>query len=249
VKYATTFLLLGCCWAAVAWVNGGWFWLLLWPATSFLVLAWAYFARRPGVLGKRPGGSIHPVVLVLLLPYFALTWAVWHVTLLLSRAGAGHEVAPGLYVGRRPYPAELPPDTRLVIDMTGELLPARGTRTHLRGEGAPAYLCVPTLDGSAPPESALSDVLGRIAACRDAGGNVYIHCAQGRGRSAAVAAAVLIAQGSAADVAEAERLIARSRRVRMNAVQRAWVARVTGALGRIEAGLEKEAGPADAGPA
>jgi protein-tyrosine phosphatase len=220
----------------VAWVNGGWWWLLLWPAVSFLVLAWAYYARRPGVLGKRPGGSIHPAVFVMLLPYFGLTWTVWHATRLMSRDGAGHEVAPGLYVGRRPYAADLPPDTRLVIDMTGEFLPARGTRA-VNGR---SYLCVPTLDGSAPPESVLPDVLGRIAACRDEGGSVYIHCAQGRGRSAAVAAAVLIAQGVAADVAEAERLISRSRRVRLNAAQRAWV-------GRVIAALRNEKGPAGAG--
>ena len=80
MKYAATFLLMGSCWLAVAWINGGWYWLLAWPAASFFVLAWAYFARRPGLLGKRPGGSIHPIALVLLLPYFALTWGVWHVS-------------------------------------------------------------------------------------------------------------------------------------------------------------------------
>src|SRR5438046_497691 len=53
---------------------------------------------------------------------------------------------------------------------------------------------------------------------------VYIHCAQGHGRSAIVVAAVLIAKGLASDVESAERLI-RERRpsVKLNRRQREFV--------------------------
>jgi hypothetical protein len=58
-------------------------------------------------------------------------------------------------------------------------------------------------------------------------GTIYIHCAQGRGRSAALAAALLIARGMAANVDEAEAALSRARpSVRLNSAQRAWVARV-----------------------
>jgi protein-tyrosine phosphatase len=225
MKYATLFFLTGLCWLALAVLNGGWFRVFVWPGLTNLYVAFAYATRNPALLGKRSGGGIRPVAVALLLPYFAATWTLWHFLRLLTRGEAGHEVAPGVYVGRRPYAGEIPPDTRLVIDVTGEFVPARGVRT---AEGR-SYFCVPTLDGSAPPESALADVLQQIAACGNGGGGtVYIHCAQGRGRSAAVAAAVLIARGVAADVEEAEWLIAKARPVvKLNAAQRAWVERVT----------------------
>ena len=240
MKYAATFFLMGCCWLVVAAANGGWYWLLAWPAVSFLLVALAYATSNPALLGKQPAGGIRIGSALLLLPYFALTWATWHVVRLGSRGGAGHEVAPGVYVGRRPYLRELPPDTRLVVDMTGEFVAARGIRL---GPGR-SYLCVPTLDGSAPPESALRTISDAIATVREKGGSVYIHCAQGRGRSAAVAAAVLIAKGLAADVDEAERLMTKARPVvRLNAAQRAWVKRVA-TPPKTDAGPAGERGPA-----
>lgn len=63
-----------------------------------------------------------------------------------------------------------------------------------------------------------------------AGRPVLVHCAHGHGRSATVLAAILIADGRAAGVAEAEALMQAQRpRVRLNRRQRAallaWVAR------------------------
>jgi protein-tyrosine phosphatase len=226
MKYAATFFLMGACWLAVAALNGGWWWLLAWPGAGCLFVGLAYALRKPALLGKRPDGTFHPASLLLLSPYFFTTWGAWHVLCRVLREQAGEEVAPGVYVGRRPFSGELPDDVRLVVDMTGEFLPARG----VRGAGGRSYFCVPTLDGSAPPDSALANVLERIAARGDAegSGSVYIHCAQGRGRSAALAAAVLIARGLASNVDEAEKLMARARPVvRLNAAQRAWVTRVT----------------------
>ena len=225
MKYAVTFFLLAAGWAALAVTRGGWHWVLLWPALSFAVVGWAYATARPGLLGKRADGSIAPAAFVLLLPYFALTWVTWHAVRALSPGGAAHEVAPGVFVGRRPAPRDLPPGTRLVVDLTGEFAARRGVRA---GDGR-SYLCVPTLDGSVPPDRALSDLIERMSACGcEGGGGVYIHCAQGRGRSAAVAAALLIARGVAADVEDAERIMKAARPlVRLNGTQRAWVSRVT----------------------
>jgi hypothetical protein len=218
-SYAATFALLGTCWALVAVLNRGWYLLLLWPAVSFLALAAAYGGLGPRVLGKSPRGRIPPLVVAVLLPYLLLTWMTWHVARLLSRGQAGHEVAPGVYVGRRAFVRELPAGTTLIVDMTCEFPIPRAV-----AEGR-EYLCVPTLDGTAPPESALREVLARASGCA---GNVYIHCAQGRGRSAAVAAAILIARGTAGDVDEAEAIMRRVRpRIRLNNAQRAWVRRVS----------------------
>jgi hypothetical protein len=85
------------------------------------------------------------------------------------------------------------------------------------------YVCLPTLDGTAPDAAALDELLRHA---REETGPIYIHCAQGRGRSAALAAALLIARGAAANVDEAEATLRRARpSVRLNPAQRAWVAR------------------------
>jgi len=57
---------------------------------------------------------------------------------------------------------------------------------------------------------------------------MYIHCAQGRGRSAAVAAALLIRKGLAADVDEAERMLRAARpSIRISPAQRRLVAKIS----------------------
>jgi protein-tyrosine phosphatase len=127
-------------------------------------------------------------------------------------------VAPRIWVGRRAGAWELPPDTRLVVDLTCEMWCPRGVGDDRR------YVCLPTLDGTAPGPAALEALLRHA---RDETGVIYIHCAQGRGRSAALAAALLIARGTAADVDQAEATLRKARpSVRLNPAQRAWVARL-----------------------
>jgi protein-tyrosine phosphatase len=150
--------------------------------------------------------------MLLLAPYFLTTWVVWQ----LQRIGsedAMNEVAPGLWVGRRPYAHELPPGTRLVVDLTAEFPVHSGIR-----EGTP-FVCLPTLDGTAPSTSGLDPVLERID---DEDGPVYVHCAAGHGRSATVVAAMLIRRGLARDVDQARRLLREKRPgIRLNRAQRA----------------------------
>lgn len=229
MKYAAAFFALAAGWIAVALVHGGWWLLALWPAISFLVVAVGYAGAGPRVLGKRADGRVAPWAVALLLPFLLFTWAVWHATRLTSRHDCCNEVAPGVWVGWRAFPRELPPGTRLVIDLTAEFF---GSAPPNAGR---SYVCVPTLDGSAPPESVAAELLAKIGAAGD--GPVFIHCAQGRGRSAAVAAAVLIARGLARDADEAQAVMARARpSVNLNAAQRAWVNRVAAAMRSVAGG-------------
>lgn len=224
MQYALAFLTLAIGCAALAFTRGGAWWLALWPAVSFLLVAIGYAGLGPRVLGKRADGRIVPWSLALMGPFLLFTWAVWHASRLASRDACAHEVAPGLWVGRRAFARELPPGTRLVVDLTAEF---RGACPPTNDR---AYVCLPTLDGSAPPPRSIKPLLDRIAD-ESRRGPVFIHCAQGRGRSVALAAAVLIARGLAADAAEAEALIAKSRPgIRLNAAQRAWVSRVAVSL-------------------
>lgn len=227
MRYAIAFITLAVGCAALAATRGGWWWASLWPAVSFALVALGYAGLGPRVLGKRPDGRIAAWSLALMLPFLLFTWAVWHATRLLSPGPSAHEVAPGLWVGRRAFARELPPGTRLVVDLTSEF------RAACPAADGRAYVCLPTLDGSAPPpppDASTAALLDRIAA-ESARGPVFIHCAQGRGRSVAVAAAALIARGLAGNADEAEALIAKSRpSVRLNPAQRSWVNRVAASL-------------------
>jgi protein-tyrosine phosphatase len=191
---------------------GGWAWLLAWPAASFLVVALAYASLGPRLLGKLPDGRIALWALALHLPYFVMTWGVWHVQRLLSNGEPAQEVAPGLWVGRRPFPWELPADVTLVVDLTGEFRELAGVRAGRN------YICVPTLDAMTPHPVDLSRAVDTAAKWD---GDVYVHCALGHGRTGMFAAAVLVARGVAPDVKTAIGLLRAARPgIRLNLAQR-----------------------------
>jgi protein-tyrosine phosphatase len=197
---------------------GGWAWLLLWPAASGVILALGYAGLGARVLGKRPDGGLAWWAVVLHLPYLALTWVLWHVYRLLLNRTPCQQVAPGLWLGRRPLPGELPEGVSLIVDMTAEFRKTPALLTHHQ------YVCLPTLDTAVPTEATFLALIDRVAAHE---GAVYVHCAAGHGRAATVAAAVLLRRGLAADVREAERLLRRVRPgVRLQRTQRALLARL-----------------------
>jgi protein-tyrosine phosphatase len=218
MKYAVVFAILGIYLAVVGLLLSDLGWLLLWPALSFLIVAAAYAGLGPAVFGKCPDGRFAWWAVALLLPYLAVTWALWHLVRLFGREVCCHEVAPGLWLGRRALPNELPADIALVIDLTAEFSKPRGVR-----QGR-TYLCLPTLDTLAPNERAFTELVRRVVASPRA---VYVHCASGHGRSATVAAALLIARGLAKDAKEAEAMLRQARPgVRLQKAQRALLARV-----------------------
>lgn len=202
MKHAVMYCVVGAALASAGVWLGGIGWLLLWPAVSYGLIGAAYAGLGPRVCGKRPDGRLAPWAVLALLPFFLATWAGWRVLRRFSREPSCHEVAPGLWVGRRPLPGELPADVSLIVDLTAEF-PARRKVRNGR-----TYLCVPTLDQTAPDEAALRRVVETAAKWP---GAVYIHCALGHARSAMTAAAVLIRRGAAAG---AEDAVARMRLAR-----------------------------------
>jgi protein-tyrosine phosphatase len=218
MKYAFVFALLGVYLIVLAIVLGGVGFLLLWPGISFLVLAAAYAGSGPGLYGKRQDGRMAWWAVLLLLPYLLMTWASWHVQRLLSREPCCNEVAPGLWIGRRAFARELPGEVNLIVDLTVEFPEPRGVRAGR------SYLCLPILDAFVPAERPLRELVERVAAWP---GTVYIHCALGHGRSAMVAAAVILKRKLAADVKQAEALIRQVRpAVRLKPSQRRLLERI-----------------------
>lgn len=221
--YALAFSAIAGALSLTAWRNGGPSVLLAWPATSSAVFAGAYLLRAPGLLGKTPEGRIARWAWLLHLPAFLATWGLWRLFARFRR-GACHEVAPGVWLGRRPFACDLPPGTQLVVDLTAEFPVDPAVQ-------ALAPVCfVPTLDGTAPDDRAALAALERALASP---GPVYLHCAAGHGRSAALAAAFLVRRGVCADLAAAEAHLRRLRPgVRLSRGQRALAARLAVAASR-----------------
>lgn len=196
MKYAFLFPALGALVLGLAYLALGSFaWLVAWPAIALFGVGWVYLTNIPRVFGKQNDGTLAPIQHFVWAPYLLLVRAVHAIQRKLGGEAPWHEVAPNLFVGRRPHHADLPKGCVLVVDMCAELPAATGVAT------AAMYRVFPTLDAMAPIVSDLSQAVDAVLA---ADGPVLIHCAVGRGRSATVAACVLLARKNHGTIEEAE---------------------------------------------
>lgn len=210
MTYALTFAAFGIVQAAWGWALGGPGAVLVWSGFAWSVVAAGYAGAGPRVFGKLADGRIAAAHSAALLPFLAVMWTVWRVR--ARRGRFGHEIAPGLRLGRRPLGDELPESVTAVVDLTSEFPKSSGVADR-------EYLCVPLLDANAPDAATLARIVEWIEA-RD--GEVYVHCAAGNGRSATVAAAVVLARGLAPDAAAAVEFVRRARpSIRPNRAQSA----------------------------
>ena len=187
-------------------------WALIWPALSFTLVGSAYLVGVGAVFRKRETGRVPLWSQLLHAPYLLLTLGVWILQQRLSGEDPANEVAPGVWVGRRPSPQDLPPGCELVVDLTCEFSVHPGVARSVD------YLALPTLDGTAPSQASLRRVAELVADSRV----VLFNCAAGHGRSATAAAALLLARGAASTVEEALGLMKAARPgIGLNRAQRA----------------------------
>ena len=166
--------------------------LLLWMSIAFAGMGIAYALNRPSVLGKRADGSRHIIALLLFLPYLAYSSLVLQFTTRLDRRKSWHRLVPGVRIGRRLHGFESTADTLAsILDLTAELHEPRPCRSGV------TYHCVPLLD-AAPPSAA--DIERCVAALQALPRPVFIHCAQGSGRTSVIAAAFLVATQQCEDI-------------------------------------------------
>jgi hypothetical protein len=197
-------------------------WLLLWPATVLAGLWIVYLVDAPRALGKRTDGSMSLLGWIAWGPVFAYQWIAHEVIRRFTAEPVATEVGPGVWVGRRPRPAEIPAGIAIVVDLCAEFAAAAGASSSTHAQ----YVARPTLDAGSPPGPELARLVDAVVA---AGGPAFIHCALGHGRSATVAAAVLVRRGHATlDDVEAK-MQARRPKIALNARQRAALAAAQGA--------------------
>jgi hypothetical protein len=171
-----------------------------WLGVNFAVVGVAYFIGAPGVLGKRPDGSLSVWSWILFLPLHLYISSGWHLLRLLSREAAQHAISDEMVIGRRLLPREVNGEYANYVDLTAEFSELASIRRRA------GYLSFPILDGSAPDPNALAEAVSRLRP-----GRTYIHCAQGHGRSGLFTLAVLLKSGQAPSVEEGLRKIRAAR--------------------------------------
>jgi len=214
MKFVVVFATLGCLMGGIAWHSAGVSAALSWYGTGNLVfLATVYGLQNPYLFGKRPDGHLAWAPSALNLPWLALTYATWWLQTRLSREPAWQEIpGEGLVIGRRLLPSEYPEGIDAVVDLTSEL-PER--------HGRAGYVSFPMLDAVAPAHD-LSGEIRRLAR-RLEGKRVYVHCAQGHGRTALFCSILLAISRGVAPERAYRQLLAVRPRARMSRAQAAYL--------------------------
>jgi len=185
--------------------------LFMWGGVSFVVVGICYLYNFPYIFGKRPDGKLRLPSKVILLPYLIISWGSWHLERCISKENVYDEIVPGIWLGRRPFDTELPSEVAAIVDLAAEFPAAAGVADRYE------YISAPLLDAAAPNKKVMANLLNTL---KDKNENIYIHCAQGHGRSATIVAAILVLKDVAGTLAEAEQLIKSKRpKVHINKAQ------------------------------
>jgi hypothetical protein len=116
-----------------------------------------------------------------LLPYGLLAHSVWLLSSKLSKEPAWQRIDERLIVGRRLLDSEVPGDIDAVLDLACEFQETPRLRQA-------NYTCLPMLDASAIEVVTIAEAVEKAAARP---GALFVHCAQGHGRTGLIAALVL----------------------------------------------------------
>ncbi len=175
----------------------------------FLTLAAIYGLRTTGSQVEEflvsPGWSI--LLRVVLLPYLILGGVTLYISAWFDGEGLLNAVAPGLYIGRLPFPSEVAKLRCAGIDSVLNLCWEFPRLSGMAREPEVETVQVPVLDASAPSEEQFQHAVQSVVRWRAEGRTVLIHCAQGHGRTATITAAILIQLGLAESVDEALAMI------------------------------------------
>jgi len=184
MKYGFLLPLLGVLviWLGLTWLPFGA--LLVWLGICFVWIGIAYFFPKFRPLCKRVDGQIQWVSKLLFAPYLIYLYTVWHLIRILSKEPRTHQINQQLTIGRRLLSAELDTEFDVIVDLTTEFEEPSLIREHSN------YISLPILDASVPDIAKVQAVYQETK-----GKHIYVHCAQGHGRTGVVAALLLTMRG------------------------------------------------------
>jgi hypothetical protein len=199
--------------------------LVMWLGISVVLAGLAYliqFVAKDGarLFSKKADGNLHPITLMVFLPFISSRYVNVLLYRLFSREAAATDIDGDLWLGGRIFPWDWRTlkgsQVRAVLDVTAELPGDPG----MKGDDY-NYLALPVLDGTGPTLDQLilgvEWALGHIEAQRP----VLVQCTMGHGRSATFAAGVLLARMRAKTIDQAVEMMSSKRnRVRLNRSQR-----------------------------
>ncbi|NWK79238.1 phosphatase PAP2/dual specificity phosphatase family protein [Aquitalea sp. LB_tupeE] len=196
---------------AAIWL-GGWYWLLLWPALSLIVLAVGYGCHDARVWQKVAGRHRLPAR-CLFLP-LTLFMRQIHTRLLRGHSHASL-ITDDVWIG----PAIAARETcfRSVLDLAAEYCRQAHPAAH--------YVDLPLLDLVLPDRAGMHHAVAQLETLRHSHpGPVLVHCALGMSRSAAVIMVWLVMTGRCSDLAQAKEILqARGRKIVLSPQQWRWI--------------------------
>ncbi|QCJ70288.1 hypothetical protein C9446_10720 [Providencia heimbachae] len=173
-------------------------WLLLWPAIALLLITIGYLGAGASVFQKTPDGTLSPSAAILLLPYRLIAWGTYHY--FAKHCQQPSIVNAQIVLGGRPlYPLQ----AKAVFDMTCEW-PRNSYSKALNYRSQPQIDLLPLSADDIERSVHTMDELAQSGA-------VYIHCKLGYSRSATVAVAWLVHNGTANNITEAITIVEQAR--------------------------------------
>ena len=172
---------------------------LLWCTASAVLLHLAYEENDPHAFAKRSDGSLPIWARIVLLPFYIPFWIRQIALNVFSSEPATNQLIPGVYIGRRPVRREdVPQGTLVVIDLAAECAVAAAVQKR-----SVSPVSFPILEAGV---RSASDLVACIDDLPEQG--VFIHCAQGHGRTGFFACAFLLRRGVVQNLPEALALLA-----------------------------------------
>ena len=213
--------------------------LSLYLAFSFGAIAFLYAQpshTEPGLLlGKHlHTGQLSPASLGLFGGYILAAYCWWwlrhsfpvrRLSALLIRKHRGQmerahdRIIERIYLGRRCAARELPANLTFLVDLTAEF-------PRIPVPPSVEYRCLPTLDAMSPPAEVFLQLVDEAVQVyrSDPSAVIFVHCANGHGRSASFVAAMLIKLGLASSIDAAEQLLQQHRpTVKLHGAQRVFL--------------------------
>lgn len=180
-----------------------------WLAFNFFLLGLAHIFKLHQIFGKRSNGTLPSWSWLLFLPLHLTSLTILRLSQTFGREPLITHVTDTLSIGSRPTNSDLLKQFSNIIDLTAEFSEPKSIRQ------LPGYLAFPILDANAPAAQDLLKTLQRLHP-----GKTFIHCAQGHGRTAMVAAALLLFHQKSSNPEDALAILKNARpAIRLNSNQ------------------------------